>query len=403
MPYGEEKPTTLIMPSQTRERERNRARYVEWMKHRQYVIMGVIGFVFLVCVATLILSGTEKAQINDVSNELKGIEKKLDEQNLQLKHANGGAIPTARQLIRCEDVRFSGMTETTLLEHDFADDIVENGVFLSNRWVCGKSDGTASLGLSVNSNPFKNSIDEEAMLQCNHDEADNLKYFCNSQNSFVVSTNTTRAIKIEAEMTGKVYCSAKNNSECRNDPRVATIVFSTWDEETQMQNDIWLTNTTIYAVHWKRMALKKRDYTVRAYVYPIQRRKSAEQKHVLALTYRKNTLQQWSVVFGVDGYDQFTLFHLGIAQNAYFQTLNDGTIANELLSPKRLRIGFGSASYMQMENPDHRGSTGAYFDFPCNKQNIKEQSLFGNATTTTNIFQQGAAFSITKVRVSEYK
>lgn len=399
MPVGPQV-TTETQPSHQKERGISK-RDSNWMKKCQYLLFGLLVFLFFMLVASLILSGTEKAQMDNVSDDIKNIGKQLEEQYLlQLK--NNEETPSAKQTIRCEDYRFSGMKETLLLEHDFTNDLFENGVFLSNRWICPQEDGIASPSLSVNSNPFRKTFDPLGSdyfdLGCN----DNLKYFCKGQNSFVI-TNTTKVLKFESQMNGKVYCTPRHGIDCKYDPRVATIIFSTWDDDTLLQNDIWFTNTTIYAVHWKRMSIKKKDYSTRAYVYPIQQRKNSDQQHTFSITYRKSELGFWSAVFTVDERDQLTLFHLGYAQNENFKTLESHkNISIQLVSPKRLRMGFGTASYMQMKHPDKQSLP--YFNFNCLEQSKNTaETIFQEIGNTTNIFNQGAKFSIKHVQVTEYQ
>lgn len=412
MPYGEEEVTNEPVTSKgkihTKQGVKTRQDYLDAIQSRQGGSIILIVFLLLVAITILVLSSNETAQISNVSNEIKNLERQLEEQNSKSTNEKETLFPTAtKEKMQPQSLRLANLKEIVLLDHNFAPDLVEHGNLISNRWVCHDEDGIVTPGISVNSNPFKKTLDKSD-ISCN----DNTKYFCASRNVFGIS-NFTKILKITTQLSAQVYCTATDGHNCKNDPRVASVVFSTWDDESMTQNDILLTNTTIYAAHWKRASPRKKNKSdpdfIKSYVYPLQIRKSPEQKHRVAIFYEKHELGFWMVTFQIDGHDQLTLYRLGRAQQQDFQTFKQGdNFTEHEINLKHISVGFGSASYMQMSYPGNASSI-PYFTFACAFP-VDKTSIYGNIfdpeynrKNSTNIFHQGSKFSIASIAVMEYQ
>lgn len=411
MPLGEEvenEPATSKGKTNSKPSGKSRQDYLNAIQSRQGGSIVLIVFLLLVAITILVLSSNETAQISNVSNEIKNLERQLEEQNSKSTNEKEILSPTSTKAkIRYESSRLANLKEIVLLDHNFAPDLVEHGNLISNRWVCNDDDGIVTPGISVNSNPFKKTLEKDD-ANCN----DNTKYFCASRNVFGIS-NSTKILKIETQLSGQVYCTSRDGYNCKNDPRVASVLFSTWDDESMTQNDILLTNTTIYAAHWKRAPPRKKNKSnsdsIKSYVYPLQIRKSAEQKHRVAIFYERHELGFWMVTFQIDGHDQLTLYRLGRAQQPAFQTFKQGdNFTEDDISLRHISVGFGSASYMQMSYPGNASNI-PYFTFACGLPSNKT-SIYGNifdldynTKNSTNIFHQGSKFSINSILVAEYQ
>lgn len=405
MPWGKA-PTPpsdeVAKPSRTKH-------YLEQVKTCQKSSVVMLVLVIIVVIVILVLASNQTAQIGNVSDELKNIEQQLEEQKNQKLNANETPLPTKKGSVTnvlCKDSRFANLTELVLLSHDFASDLAERGNLISNRWVCNDENGYVTPGITVNSHPFKtiqNEPDEQSAF-CEH--RDNKKFFCATRNMYLVS-NTTRAIRFDALWSGQTFCTPRDKLVCANDPRVASAVFSTWDDENGIENSILMTNTTLYAFHSKELPArakeKKTHSSKRVYIYPIFHRPNPLQKHRVALVYTKHSLGFWSVAFDVDDHHRLTLYHLGRDQQPGFQTLSsEKRIPDVEITPKRISVGFGTFSYMQMKFPGQENSV-PYFAFPC--ANVSGESLYGDANVVngTNIFLQGAKMSLETIEVKEYR
>jgi hypothetical protein len=383
--------------------------YINQLSYRQCGVLFLVGFIALVTVILLVLSSNETAQMSNMKDELLNIERQLEEQNNRSPNANGPPLPTnalKQAPVYYTDARFANTTETLLLNHDFSIDTVEHNNLISNRWVCNDDEGIVASGIKINSFRYKRPVTADDLL-C--ENTDNIKFFCASRNLFAI-TNNTKGIEIQAILSGEVYCTANRNVACANDPRVASVLFSTWDDESQTQNDILLTNTTIYAMHSKRLPVRRKDkfgdFSTQSYMFPIHARKNAAQIHKVAIIYVQDELGFWNVVFKVDDRERLTLFRLGRSQQHSFMTFRQGSSFAEVdIAPKRISVGFGTASFMQMKFPGLETSL-PYYTLPCNLiKNNETESLYGEALRSngTNSFLQGAKLSIVSINIKEYQ
>lgn len=388
-----------VKPSRTKH-------YLDQLRTCQKSSMAILTITFLIAVTILVLASNETAQIGNVSDELKNIERQLEEQKNQKLNVNETPLPTKKSSVLCKDARFANMSEIVLLSHDFASDLTERGNLISNRWVCNDENGYVTAGIRINSHPFKNiapEFNENIALCENHD---NKKFFCATRNMYLV-TNATKAIRFDAILSGQTFCTASTGFACANDPRVASVVFSTWDDENGVENSILLTNTTVYALHSKELPTRPKErkphFSKRVYIYPIFHRPNALQSHRVGIVYTKHSLGFWSVAFDVDDHHRLTLYHLGKKQQPGFETLSARTEVPDVeITPKRISVGFGTFSYMQMRLPLVDDSM-PYFGFNCD--NLSSASSFGDANLTngTNIFSQGAKMSLERIEVKEYR
>jgi hypothetical protein len=184
----------------------------------------------------------------------------------------------------------------------------------------------------------------------------------------------------------------------RDDPRRSNVFFSTWDEESLIENAFLLTNNTVYALSWsKRPSSLRNDCRTRAYLYPLTTRKTPFTIHDLSIVYEKrlapNNFSAWMVSFLENKKTLLSLYHLGHDQDANFISLSTGEVnATRIASPRRLSFGFGISSYLQMVL---WGQGISLIELPCAEVYNNQTPLY----TTDTEMHRAATLSIHKISV----
>lgn len=389
----------------------------------KYTVLQIIGLAFTAIVLLFVLISfgyivTGQGELKDIidkTNEIAVEEQKLKQSvnNANSANNNNNKVITGNtnkiQNIACGGGD-SGAVKKILFEDNFFDGF-EPGYFIGSKWICVSDDGKVrvsesndpwipfdskkkkliiegiptSAGIYGSSKPFLKPITTTSSGGSSSSEnlnymygGDNNKlfYFVNQRFNLVGGTKFVAEVNISgAVYSGDDIPPLLGITSQDNDPRVASIVFSTFDDETQLQNDFLLTNTTIYAASWRHPFRREQSpahrvssddgidyYASYRYLYPLKRRSSPEDVHTLQIVYDKTISSDFLktgndnnndsipvVRWFIDGKELLTISNLGAHQSRNYMTMDlGGNTRQQSVNPKRIKVGLGTASYLQM-------------------------------------------------------
>ena len=311
------------------------------LKNYLYIIIGLLFCLAIFIIINFVYSIVQEGELSDLNNKNKNI------------------ITTVSPKINNNEI----LKEMILFKDDFSNGF-EEGMHVGSKWIPVSQDGILITsknknmeiknGLLVKSIPFKKTFQLGSPLFYKEDH-DKWVYFTNQ--IFPIEHSTR--LEAEVQITAMIFNTTKNPFGIKNtnDPRLACVTFSSYDENTMIQNDFVLTNKMIYAAVWRHPFKRKTqgDYMSYRYLIPLKERETSNAYHKLKIVYDKldcNAIYCKSsggspiVKFIIDGKEFFRIDNLGNKLNYQYMTTNFGGSEKQSVNPKKIRFGIGTSSYL---------------------------------------------------------
>lgn len=216
-------------------------------------------------------------------------------------------------------------------------------------------------------------------------------------------------LSCETWMSGRTYGTAGHPFGALvphpdDDLRLASVVVSAFDPETNLVLDFFLTNETIYAFYERLPGVRETlgNYAAFSSMIPVASR-SPEARHHLRIAYDRSA---GSARWLVDGKQVYRVDRLGMRPDRRYLTLDHGGVET-LVQPRQLSFGMGMLSLLDGALPNRSpgglvrlsGAESLYFDPVVGEP--KPQSFSDDESLESNrLFGQGAELDMSYYVIS---